>query len=129
MSPIITFARGYLNAALAGGLAACTLIGAPASGATTASGGAPAIVVRYGDLDITGEEGLRVLYRRLRQAAAQVCRPEEGRDLTRRRRSRECREAAISDAVARSGNARLGAMHAARSASRAEPPLRVTRAQ
>lgn len=127
MSPIVTFARGYLNAALAGGLAAYTLIGVPASGATAASAGAPAIVVRYGDLDLSREEGLRVLYRRLRQAAAQVCRPEEGRDLTRRRRSRECREAAISDAVARSGNARLSAMHAARGASRAAPPLRVTR--
>ncbi len=124
-----THMQGWWNAVLTATAATAALVASLPAVAADSREGAASAVVRYGDLDVTTDEGLRVLYGRLRQAAVQVCRSEEGRDLTRRRASRECREAALSGAVARFGDARLSALHDPRGASRQAVPLRVTLAR
>jgi UrcA family protein len=65
------------------------------------NGGVRTTVVRYGDLDLTRDEGVRALYARLRAAASRVCEPLEPRDLHLRQVHAECYQAALDDAVRR----------------------------
>ena len=72
----------------------------------------PSVVVKYGDLNLSTEEGNRALYRRIVAAARQVC-PDEGlRDLQAFAVSRACRDAAIARAVAAVPSRRLAELHA-----------------
>jgi UrcA family protein len=79
---------------------------APAIGTVTRS-----VTVRYDDLDLTREAGARALYARLNAAAKRVCGSSELRDLQSQRAWRQCYSAALGDAVGRSGNARVAALH------------------
>ena len=69
------------------------------------------VTVRYGDLDLGGDEGARVLYSRLRAAANQVCDPLDSRDLYLQAARRACYRNALDNAVLRLGNARVAALH------------------
>lgn len=77
----------------------------------TKYGEALSVAVGYGDLDLSGDEGLGVLYARLRSAARRVCRPLESRDLHWKQLYRQCYSSALADAVARTGSTRLAALH------------------
>jgi UrcA family protein len=80
-------------------------------GAVAAKPDVRTIAVRYGDLDLSRDEGVRVLYGRLRAAAANVCGPRTYRDLATLRLWRECRDQTLERAVGQIGNPRLAALH------------------
>jgi UrcA family protein len=63
------------------------------------SEGVPQKKVSYAGLDLNSEEGARILFRRLKFAAGQVCEPLEGQRLEQKQRWRECYERALANAV------------------------------
>jgi UrcA family protein len=65
----------------------------------TVKDGVPAIVVKYGDLDISTEAGARALYARLETAAKRVCPDPASRDLSLFEAARACRQQALDRAV------------------------------
>ena len=75
---------------------------------------ARSVVVRYGDLDLSRDEGVAVLYGRLRSAARRVCSEANIRDLKVLTEVRQCHDAALTKAVASAGNTRLAALHESR---------------
>lgn len=77
-------------------------------------GDALTTVVRYGDLDLSRDEGARALYARLRAAASRVCEPLDSRDLRFQQLQAECYQKALSDAVRQSGSERLAVLHSGR---------------
>jgi len=89
-------------------LAACGL-GAASLGAIAATpdSDAPSITVRYGDLDLSTDQGTRVLYRRLSGAANLVCPIVDNRDLSASTQAAQCRATAIATAVKKINNAHL----------------------
>jgi UrcA family protein len=104
-------------------LAACltALVGcvlattANAAGAVTPTDGAPSVVVRYDDLNLSSEQGALALYRRLSAAARRVCPRENSRDLGDFTRSRACRSEAVARAVRAVNSPQLVALQAAHS--------------
>jgi UrcA family protein len=80
-------------------------------GAVAAEPDIRTVAVRYGDLDLSRDEGVRALYGRLRAAAANVCGPRTYRDLATLRLWRECRDETLGRAVGQIGNPRLAALH------------------
>jgi UrcA family protein len=83
------------------------------------------VAVAYGDLDLTREEGLAVLYGRLRTAAREVCAPLEATDMERRALHARCVQQALDRAIAGAGNPQLVALHALRTEKVAPPTLRL----
>jgi len=69
------------------------------------------VAVRYADLDLNKDAGARTLYQRLRNATREACGTSDPRDLRSRAAVRECRAAALTDAVTRLGNERVAALH------------------
>src|SRR5579871_2380748 len=68
--------------------------------------------VAFGDLNLDSDQGAKVLYARLRQAAQYVCAPwEDSRDLQRRATWRRCVENSLSDAVQRINKPQLTSLH------------------
>lgn len=67
----------------------------------------PSITVRYGDLDLSSDQGARLLYQRLQDAAGKVCvRPDPGIvplviKIARQRTFDACVRRALNSAVAR----------------------------
>jgi len=100
------------NLALFAALAIAAVLGAPA----TAQVGSPAPtkVVRYLDLDLSTEQGVGTLLKRLDVAAAQVCHDQRGQDLQARLAFEACRKMAVNDAVRRTGSARVSDAQLAR---------------
>jgi UrcA family protein len=96
-------------------LAACVLAGSlGVAQAATPSDDVPTVVVRYGDLDLSTQEGAQTLYKRISSAARQVCPAGDPRVLARFDYSRNCRAAAIARAVSNVHSSRLAALHAER---------------
>jgi UrcA family protein len=90
-----------------------TLLGA-AAGVTTAATPAadgPAIAVKYKDLDLNTREGSVTLYKRIADAASEVCSFADNRDLAAVAQSRACRRAAIDRAVNDLHSPQLAAVH------------------
>jgi UrcA family protein len=104
--------RLALKILLLGGFAG---FAAGTAGASPASGDAPALAVRFSADMLATDSGARALYRRLAQAAEQVCpaQPTETRIVPAA--VVKCREQAITAAVNQIHNQRLAAVHAARS--------------
>lgn len=71
----------------------------------------PSVTVKYADLDLGTDVGVRRLYKRISAAAEQVC-PAGGRDLQFIASSRKCRAEAIERAVQSLHNSQLAAVHA-----------------
>jgi UrcA family protein len=88
--------------------AACGL-GVASLGAVAATpvSDVPSITVRYGDLDLSTDQGTRILYRRLTGAANLVCPNADNRDLNGATQAAQCRATAISAAVKKINNAHL----------------------
>lgn len=73
----------------------------------------PTVTLTYRTGDLATERGVRVLYRRIEQAARQVCPEYDPLDLHRASLSRVCEARAIADAVRQIGNPRLATIYSA----------------
>ena len=71
------------------------------------------VAVSYADLDLNRGAGVQALYQRLRVAAKRACGSYDTRDRIGRASVQACREAALTDAVARLGNERVAWFHSA----------------
>jgi UrcA family protein len=67
--------------------------------------------VNYGDLNLDTEAGARVLYRRLRQAASELCTSIENMDAVLRATWSTCYHNAMNSAVASVNKPRVTALH------------------
>jgi UrcA family protein len=67
--------------------------------------------VSYGDLNLDSEQGARVLYARIRNAAGRVCSALEGRDLNAKALWQGCFDQAVATAVTKVNNAQVTALH------------------
>jgi len=88
---------------------------AAAGAASAAAGEAPAVTVRYGDLNLASDAGTQVLLRRLSAAAHRVCGDDSQRDLTRLRHAQACFRESLSSAVVAVHNERLSMLYRERS--------------
>ena len=68
-------------------------------------------IVNYGDLNLDSEQGAKVMYARLRNAAKKVCHSFEGRDLIEKRLWQGCFDKAVASAVGQVNNIRVTALH------------------
>jgi UrcA family protein len=78
-------------------LAAC--LGSLSTIAAAANDEAPQRIVRFGDLDLANAEGAGALYGRIKDAAKEVCAPENASNLQQRAFAYRCTEKAIARAV------------------------------
>jgi UrcA family protein len=67
--------------------------------------------VSFKDLDLTSDQGARILYVRLQRAAREVCSPYENLELSRRRTWQICVDNALGTAVATLNNPLVAALH------------------
>ena len=67
--------------------------------------------VAYGDLNLDSDQGTKVLYARLRNAARYVCSPLEGRDLSQKNLWRACFDNALASAVVQINKTSVTALH------------------
>jgi UrcA family protein len=82
------------------------------AGAQAGPTGEPQLVVSYGDLDLSGKFGARVLISRLDVAASQVCGGAPVmRDLERTALYRACKHQAMDNAVASVGSPTVSAIY------------------
>jgi UrcA family protein len=96
---------------LIGGLAG--LAAAGTAGASAAQIDVPSVVVQYSNDALVTDSGTRALYRRLAQAAEQVC-PSQSNTRLVSEVVLKCRQEALTVAVAKVHNQRLAALHASR---------------
>ena len=75
----------------------------------------PTIVVKYSEQTLATDEGLHTLYRRITNAAKQVCPDASSRDLSRQVKSAQCQNQAIARAIRQIDNSSLAALHAVHS--------------
>lgn len=94
-------------------IAACVAVSAAGSARAAAVADAPAVTVRYADLNLATEQGSLALYDRIVAAAQQVCAPEDIRDLQAVAAARSCRQRAIALAVRDVHKPMLAALYAA----------------
>jgi UrcA family protein len=97
---------------LAGSLFGVIAVGAAT--AATPNSEAPAVVVKYADLDISTDRGLHILYKRIVSAATEVCPERISNDLHSAMLARSCREAAIGRAVQQINSPQRAALYASR---------------
>ena len=93
-------------------LAVTVALAVPAGAQAGANMDRPSVAVRYDDLNLATDTGVRRLYARLRQAAARVCPDRYDRQPGRARYARACQAEAIDAAVAQVHSPRLAALHA-----------------
>lgn len=68
-------------------------------------------IVRYGDLNLDSEQGAKVLYTRIRGAAANVCFSLDGRNLIEKTLWQRCFDRAVASAVEQVNQIRVTALH------------------
>jgi UrcA family protein len=94
----------------------CVALTGVAAAATNTSN---QITVRYGDLNLSTEDGVRQLYGRIRAAAKSVCGAPYGMvTLTVKESRRQCVDEAVASAVKKVNNGILTAMHSGKSSRR-----------
>ncbi|HET9389044.1 MAG TPA: UrcA family protein [Steroidobacteraceae bacterium] len=110
-----TWNQRHLSAGwlLAPALLACTLVATGTASADSSWKEQVSVKVKYGDLNLSTDEGAARLYRRITQAARSVCgldyiQPEERMYVN----WKPCYEQAIATAVAQVNSPLLTAMHA-----------------
>jgi len=108
-SKLTTFRRSF---AVAGAFAALAVT--TTSFATPYSEAAPAVTVRYDDLNLATPAGVDALYRRISSAARAVCSDENSRGLAFVAATELCRANAVAKAVREVNNPQLALVHAAR---------------
>ena len=82
--------------------------------AATLNDSAPSLAVKYGDLNLSTEEGSHALYSRIASAARQLCDQSASRDLATFAANRQCESQAIARAVSDVHSPRLAAVYAMR---------------
>jgi UrcA family protein len=105
--------RAKFGLLLLGSLAG--IMAAGGAGAAGLDSDVPSVVVKYSEQSLATDEGVYTLYRRIKDAAKQVCPAEETRDLNRQSHIKECRNQAVARAIRQIANSRLAALHAAHS--------------
>lgn len=68
-------------------------------------------IVAFGDLNLDSQQGLKVLYARLRNGAEDVCSAFEGRDLFFKKVWQTCFDKAVASAVAQVNRTGLTSLH------------------
>jgi UrcA family protein len=107
---MFTTARNDLVAFAATLATGATLLCAPAR-AGPVDPEIPTVAVRYVDLDLTNDAGVRTLYRRLQIAARRVCGSFESHEIGRATQRRACYNQALSAAVAKVDVEMLSVLH------------------
>lgn len=74
----------------------------------------PSVTVRFDDLNLETTAGVNALYRRISNAARDVCPDAYSRDLLTVTASERCQAAAVSRAVQQLNNPKLALLHASR---------------
>src|SRR5215469_16230585 len=74
----------------------------------------PSVIVRFADLDLTHGESVEVLFQRLKGAAEYVCAPQNGADLGRQMRYKNCVQSALGAAVVKVDQPELTAYYRAK---------------
>jgi UrcA family protein len=92
-----------------------SLGGLMAAGAASADSDVPKVVVKYSAQSLTTDEGVNDLYRRIVQAAKEVCPDAWIRDLSLQSEVAHCRNQAIARAIHQIDNSRLAALYAVHS--------------
>jgi UrcA family protein len=77
------------------------------------------VTVNYSDLNLSAQEGVLKLYRRLGAAARLVCADYDSEELARRVQYRQCLQIAVDDAVRKVGAEKLTEVHLRNTPSRA----------
>ncbi len=93
----------------------CGIVGAVSAGAVSAATTDEDVLtmkVRYSPSSLATEQGAKALYRRLVDAAVEVCPQYGGHPHWVTEAVRHCREQAIANAVFKINNPRLAAVHA-----------------
>lgn len=91
-------------------LAALSVTGVATTQAATRDSNS--VVVRYGDLNLNSQAGLKTLHKRIRNAAQSVCSPLETKVLGLRADYDNCVEQAVEEGIAAVGNVSLSQIHA-----------------
>ena len=99
-------------AALATALLVATAANADAL--TQSSDAPPSRTVKFGDLDLTTQQGIATLHHRIAEAAREVCPDPDTKDLGQLVHAHACRTQAIERAVRAVGNPTLAKMAASR---------------
>ena len=110
----MTFSTKLIRLSAALGFAALTGASfAPASLAASL-GDPPSITVRYDDLNLANNAGVEALYRRIRNAARDVCDQAAGTAIGPgiHREWQQCYQNAVTDAVGKVNNSKLAVLHA-----------------
>jgi len=68
-------------------------------------------VVRFSDLNLSSDAGIRTLYKRIRQAARKVCAQANDSVHLEQKNFRACQETAVAQAVSKVNRPSLTAMH------------------
>ena len=96
-------------------LCASLILASTLSGAAVASISvkpAPAVTVRFADLDLNAPADVTTLYKRIKRASYRVCVvPRQGRDLAAARLAKACRTDSVGRAVQQVGVPALIEMH------------------
>jgi UrcA family protein len=74
---------------------------------------APSLRVNYAGLDLTSDQGARILYQRIAVAAERVCANPGTRDLRALLATRTCERKAMAEAIEQVGNPKVAAILAA----------------
>jgi UrcA family protein len=106
-SKVTAFRRSLAVAGAFAALAATSI-----SFAAPLSDDAPSVTVRYDDLNLATSAGVDALYRRISNAARQVCYDSRSRDLGIVAASERCQANAIAQAVRDVNNPHLALVHA-----------------
>lgn len=105
----ITFKSKQVGLAM---LAGCLLAGSLAAQAAAPTYEVPTMVVNYSDLDLSTEDGVHLLYKRISRAADRVCPYADSLEPARIAYSHACRDGAIARAVRDINSPQLAALRA-----------------
>jgi UrcA family protein len=106
--------RAKFASLLLGSLAGVMAVGA--ASAASPDSDVPTVVVKYSEQSLATDGGVNDLYRRITNAAKQVCPSTSSiREFRVLRRVEECRDQAVARAIRQIDNSRLAALYAAHS--------------
>lgn len=88
--------KRFTRSVLLASMGAAVALAAPASAQTMEKFNSE---VRYGDLNLTTDNGVAQLHQRIKSAARQACGYADGRDLEATQAVSACRKAALADAT------------------------------
>jgi UrcA family protein len=110
VSKFTDFWHGSMLAALT----ACMAVGLADVAHAATPDAAPSVRVRYGDLNLTSEQGAHTLHARIAAAARQVCAPDglDMRNLQAYAAERSCERQAIANAVREVHGAKVASLAA-----------------